>query len=107
MTDEPQTPREENERVTARVRRSPRIFNFVIAGVIVGAIVALVLTFAFPTDGEFGPLQVFGFLLLLAAVVFGGLGAVVALIVDRSSRRRAREIEVERTFEVGTEDDLP
>ena len=105
MTDESHAAPEENERVTARVRRSPRIFNFVIAGVIVGAIVALVATFAFPTDGEFGPLQVFGFLLLLAAVVFGALGAVVALIVDRSSRRRAREIEVERTVEAG-EDDL-
>ncbi|MFD1714977.1 hypothetical protein ACFSBZ_10890 [Amnibacterium flavum] len=105
MTDEPQAPRDETERVTARVRRSPRIFNFVLAGVIVGAIVALILTFAFPADGEFGPLQIFGFLLLIAAVVFGAAGAVVALIVDRASRRNAREVEVVRQRENGDDDE--
>jgi hypothetical protein len=85
-----------DERHTARVRRSPRILNFVIAGLILGVILALILTSAFPTDGEFTTPQVFGFLLLFIGTACGILGAVVALIVDLALSRRAKEIEVDR-----------
>ncbi|BDI24065.1 hypothetical protein [Herbiconiux sp. L3-i23] len=103
MTDEQAPPPERHE--TVRVRRSPRIWNFVLAGVIVGAVVALILTFAFPIEGEFTAPQIFGFLFLFIGVVFGALGAVVALVVDRRSRRRAREIEVDRETVIGTDPD--
>lgn len=91
------------QRQTVRVRRSPRILNFIVAGVIVGAIVSLILTFAFPIDGEFTAPQIFGFLFLFLGVIFGALGAVVALVVDRSSRRRAREVQMERETIVETD----
>jgi hypothetical protein len=96
MTDPQQGASTPDERHTARVRRSPRILNFVIAGLIVGVIIALILTFAFPTDGEFTTPQVFGFLLLFIGTVCGILGAVVALVVDLALSRRSKEIEVDR-----------
>jgi hypothetical protein len=91
------------ERETVRVRRAPRLANFVIAGAIVGVIVALVLTFAFPLDGDFGAAQVFGFLLLASVPVFGVIGVAIALVLDRVSRRRAREAEIE--IEHGRDDE--
>ena len=80
---------------TVMVRRAPRFGRFIILGAILGAIVALILTFAF--DGQapenelvqFDKGQVFGFLLLICGAVGVGLGAVVALIIDRVLARRA------------------
>ncbi|MET0589970.1 MAG: hypothetical protein ABWZ77_02235 [Naasia sp.] len=89
-------PTEREERATVRIRRSPKLSGFALAGVMVGVVVALVLTFAFPADQEFSPSQVFGFLLLFSAVVFGALGVVVALVFENISRRRAREIQADR-----------
>ncbi|WP_254431212.1 hypothetical protein [Agromyces sp. Marseille-P2726] len=86
---------------TVTVRRAPRYGRFILLGVIVGAIVALILTFAFtgqPVEGElvqFDKGQVFGFLLLVCGTIGAALGAVVALLIDRSSARRARSVAVE------------
>ena len=86
---------------TVTVRRAPRYGRFILLGVILGAIVALILTFAFtgePVEGElvqFDKGQVFGFLLLLCGTIGAALGAVVALLIDRSSARRARSVAVE------------
>jgi hypothetical protein len=87
---------------TVTVRRAPRYGRFITLGAVLGAVVALILTFAFsgqPTvEGElleFDRGQVFGFLLLICATVGVALGAVVALIIDRSTARRARSVTVE------------
>ncbi|MFE6965326.1 MULTISPECIES: hypothetical protein [unclassified Agromyces] len=91
--------RTEASRDEVVVRRSPRYAAFMLAGAVVGAIVALVLSFSFaPSDAElarrvaddftYSQGQVFGFLLVCGVVVGGGLGALVALVVDRSMSRR-------------------
>lgn len=87
---------------TVTVRRAPRYGRFITLGAIVGAVVALALTFAFsgqPADAELQPGfdkgQVFGFLLILCATIGAALGAVVALLIDRASARRARSVTVE------------
>lgn len=86
---------------TVTVRRAPRYGRFITLGALVGAVVALILTFAFsgePTvEGElleFDRGQVFGFLLLLCATVGAALGAIAALIIDRATARRARSVTV-------------
>jgi hypothetical protein len=68
---------------TVRVRRSPRYGRFIALGAGLGAIVALILTFAFPENGEFDRGQVFGFLLLGLGVLGVAFGAGVALVFDR------------------------
>lgn len=91
--------RTEASRDEVVVRRSPRYGAFLLAGAVVGAIVALVLTVAFAPDDAvlaermaddftYNQGQVFGFLLVCGVVVGGALGALVALLVDRSMSRR-------------------
>jgi hypothetical protein len=72
------------------VRRAPRYPAFILAGVALGVVVALVLTFAFPENAEFDRGQVFGFLLLWAGAIGAALGGVVALVVDRMLAKRGR-----------------
>jgi hypothetical protein len=94
----------ENEAVTnehediseVRIRRSPRYLRFMGAGAVLGVIAALILTIAFPDAAEFSPSQVFGFLGLFLVAIGGALGAVVALLLDRSGSRRAKPALVER-----------
>lgn len=88
---------------TVTVRRAPRYGRFITLGAILGAVAALILTFAFsgePTiEGElieFDKGQVFGFLLLICATIGVALGALVALLIDRSTARRARSVDVLR-----------
>ncbi|KQO97859.1 hypothetical protein ASF30_15415 [Leifsonia sp. Leaf264] len=81
----------------AVVRRSPRYLRFLLTGAVVGILVALVLTVTFPANDEFSSGQVFGFLLLLCGIIGMTLGAVVALILDRTLAKRARTEAVEHT----------
>ncbi|PPF89198.1 hypothetical protein C5B96_01695 [Subtercola sp. Z020] len=87
---------------TVTIHRSPRYFRFMTVGAIAGLLVALILTFAFPEPPGFNLAQIFGFLGILFVVVGIVAGAVVALVVDRASRRRAKTIEIERIESVGS-----
>ena len=71
------------------VRRAPRYPAFIGLGVVLGALVALVLTFAFPESGEYDRGQVFGFLLLWCGAFGAALGGVTALVIERMLARRA------------------
>jgi len=95
MTDNP----EEQASVTeaeVRVHRSPRYFRFMLTGAILFAIVALVLTFAFPENPTYDRGTVFGFLLAICVVVGVALGSLVALLIDRATSRRARSVQADR-----------
>ncbi|WP_426323020.1 potassium transporter Trk [Microbacterium sp. E-13] len=88
---------------TVRVRRAPKISVFLLLGAGLGALVAMILTFAFngtaeasPNTGlEYSQGQVFGFLLLICVPVGLVLAAVAALIFDRGSRRRTQQVVVD------------
>ncbi|MCU1475682.1 MAG: hypothetical protein JWQ64_375 [Subtercola sp.] len=94
------TPESETENVvgddSVTIHRAPRYFRFMIAGAVAGLIVALILTFAFPEPEGFDFSQVFGFLALFFIVFGFAVGAIVALLIDRGSRRAARTISMER-----------
>lgn len=93
---------------TVSVRRAPKYSVFLIAGAALGVVAAMILTLAFTrpdeistyTGIEYSPMQVFGFIVLVCVPVGIVVGAVVALILDRTMARRAREIRVdhERVF---------
>ena len=88
------------DRVT--VRRAPRIPAFIAVGAILGALVTLILTSLFPVDPAVGFGALFAYFALYG--VTGGvvLGALVGIILDRVSTRRARSVDVE--VERSTED---
>ncbi|MGK9149078.1 hypothetical protein KXS11_15710 [Plantibacter flavus] len=81
---------------TVSVRRSPRYWRFLVIGVVVGIIAALVLTFAFPANPDFSLTQVFGFLLLVCGVVFGALALWIGLLIDRSMTKRMKVVAADR-----------
>jgi len=82
---------------TVTVQRSPRFLRFFFAGISLGVIVALILTFSFPADPHFTLTQVFGFLVIFTGIAGGVLGLVFALIVDRIYSRHVIETTAERT----------
>lgn len=90
----------EKETVTTEqvvVRRSPKFLAFMLAGIIVGIVAALILTFAFPNDSEFTLTQIFGFMMLITGSIGGTLGLVFALIFDRYYSRHVSTVTAEKT----------
>jgi F0F1-type ATP synthase assembly protein I len=85
--------RETEDRAT--IRRAPKLSMFLVVGGALGAIVTFILTALFPADPlvGFGPL--FGYFLLYGIPAGVVLGAIVGLILDRRSRRRATSVTVE------------
>lgn len=70
----------------AVVRRAPRYRSFVVAGGLVGVVLAVVLVLVVPGDQPLGRGPVLVFVALTAVAVTALLGAVVAVLVDRSTR---------------------
>ncbi|MEJ3403663.1 hypothetical protein WDJ51_02840 [Rathayibacter sp. YIM 133350] len=87
----------ETDREEAVVRRSPRYWRFMGLGAILGVVIALVLTFAFPANDAYNVGQVFGFLVLFLGVVGLALGGLVAVVLDRRYAKRARRMTVEHS----------
>jgi uncharacterized membrane protein YbhN (UPF0104 family) len=99
VSEQPET-RPGSETVdTVSVRRAPRYYRFMAVGLVVGVIVSVALTFSFPEQDDFTRFQVLGFTGLFIVAICVGLAAVVALVVDRSSRRRARTVTAEHVEE--------
>lgn len=89
-----------NEKVTTEqvvVRRSPKFLTFMIVGIILGIVAALIITFAIPNTSEFTVTQIFGFMLLITGVIGGALGLVFALIFDRYFSRHVNVVTAEKT----------
>jgi hypothetical protein len=78
-----------------RLRRGPRVGVFLITGLVIGALVGLAIALATPPSPQYPTSQVAGFLVLLFAPVGVVLAGLVAVVLDASSRRRARIVEAE------------
>lgn len=93
--DTPQT-------VEATVRRAPRYGVLMGIGVVLGIIVAGILTLtgsfeeSAALDVVYPPGQVFGFLLLWTVPVGIALGGIAGLIMERIARRHDRVVRVHR-----------
>ena len=79
-----------------RIRRAPKIPVFLIVGGALGAVVTFIVTLQFPVDPNVGLGPLLGYFSLFG--ITGGvlLGAIVAIILDRVSIRRARQATAER-----------
>lgn len=94
------------ERRELSVRRAPKFVPFMIAGALVGVIVAGILAYNSPGVEQFALSSIFGFFAVLLVLPGVGLGAAVALVIDRQSVRKARTAVLEEVPE-GDEGDLP
>lgn len=83
------------ERRSVTVRRAPRYVPFLILGGLLGVVVAAVIAYGLPGDEGYDANSVFGFFLTFCAAGGAILGAVVALVLDRLSVRRAEHAVVE------------
>ena len=99
-SEQPQNPSAENEIVraeaTVTLHRAPRYRNFMLLGAILGVLLALILTVAFPENEDYDRVQIFGFLLLGGVAVGTTLGAVVALVIDRIIGRSKMSVVADR-----------
>lgn len=77
------------------IRRAPRIPVFLLLGGLVGFIVALILTTSFEIDPLVGFPAMLGYLSIYCVPAGIALGALVGLLLDRRSTKRARQLEVE------------
>lgn len=79
------------------VRRAPKLVAFVATGFLFGVVVAAIVSFGMPTDPAVGAGATFGFFAIMFSLVGMGAGAVVGLILDRSTRTHTATAEVSRT----------
>lgn len=90
-----------HETVQATVRPVPRFGVFMGLGVVLGVIVAAILTAAGSYEPSevlkvvYPPAQVFGFALLWTVPAGIALGGAVALILERVVRKQARTVSVQ------------
>ena len=85
------------------IRRAPKVPVFLVLGGLIGGIVSAAITSAFPIDEKVGYAATVGYFLLYGIPIGIVLGALLALVLDRLSVRRARTIVAERV----TVDPLP
>ena len=79
-----------------RVRRAPRLPVFLVLGAVVGAILTLVATATIGhVDPKVGFTATFGYFCVFGVPAGIALGAVVGLLLDRRSQRRARIVTAE------------
>jgi hypothetical protein len=83
------------ERRAVTVRRAPKYVPFLVAGGLLGVVAAAIIAYAPPADEGYNANTVFGFFLTFCIAGGAGLGAVVALLLDRRSVRRAERAVVE------------
>ncbi len=88
-----------------RVRRAPKFGAFIVLGGGLGALVTFILTALFPADPNVGFFALFAYFCLFGIPAGVVTGAVIALALDRRSRRRARTVVAEH--EVVDEIEVP
>jgi hypothetical protein len=85
------------ENASVSIRRAPKYPVFLVLGGLVGAIVTLILTSLFPADPSVGFAALYGYFVLYGIPIGVVLGALVAIILDRRSVRRATNVTAELT----------
>lgn len=93
MTSQPETTPGAPRKL--QVRRAPKYVPFLIAGALAGVVTAAIFTFTFPQNGDFTASSVFGLFAVLMVLPGMGLGAIVALVLDRQGRRKSKTLVVE------------
>ncbi len=83
------------------VRRAPKIIPFMALGAILGFLAALVVAYTGPVDPTLTRGSVLGFFTVAFAVPGLLLAALLVLVIDRRSIRKAERARAEETFDDG------
>lgn len=84
------------ERAEVTVRRAPKFGAFLVVGALIGFLATLIVTSLYPADPTVGFSALLGYFSLFG-VTFGVVaGAIIGIVLDRRSQRRARVVEAER-----------
>lgn len=100
---EPAEPQQSTAEAEVTVRRAPKYPVFLILGAVVGLLVTLILTSLYPVDPDVGFGALFGYLSIYGVPAGVLVGALIAIVLDVISTRRARVVRAEQT----TVDPLP
>ncbi len=74
------------------IRKAPKFLAFLIAGSVVGLIVAIILySLATKTSGA----SILGYLIVFCAGLGAGVGVVVAVVLDRVLRSKSKVVKAE------------
>ncbi|TPW77606.1 MFS transporter [Schumannella soli] len=79
-----------------RIRRAPKLGVFMLVGAVLGALVSLILTSTQKADPAIGFAATAGYFAIYGVVGGVLIGALLGLIADRVSRRRAHYVVMER-----------
>ncbi|WP_323959321.1 hypothetical protein GC088_12425 [Arthrobacter sp. JZ12] len=90
------------ERRQVTVRRAPKFASFMGLGALIGFIAALIVAYSGPGDPTLTRESVLGFFTVVFALPGVLLGALLALLLDWISVRRARQATAERTHDDDT-----
>lgn len=85
-----------SDRTTVTVRRAPKIPAFMVVGGLIGFLATLVATSLFPADPLVGYAALLGYFSLYGVTAGVLVGAIIGIVLDRRSRRRARTVAAER-----------
>lgn len=99
VTDDPSArgDRTRDTLTEVRVRRAPRLPVFLLLGAVLGAIATLLVTATVGhVDARVGFAATFGYFCLYGVPAGVVVGAIVGLLLDRRSVRRARVVTAER-----------
>ena len=81
---------------TAKIRRAPKFIPFMLTGVLLGGLIAIILSLSITTqDGKTA-----GFLTQLLVYCLGlgaGLGVLAAVVFDALTARRVKDVQVSKT----------
>ena len=77
--------------VTLKVRRAPKFLPFIIAGVLLGIIVAFILNATIAPENRTAA-NILGYLVLYCAAAGLGLGMLSAIVLDAVSAARAKQV---------------
>lgn len=85
-----------DEQTDVRVRRAPKFGAFMVVGGGVGLIATLIATSLFPVDPSVGFAALAAYFSLFGVSAGVAIGALLALLFDRRSRKKSRVVAAER-----------
>jgi len=86
-----------------KVRRAPKFGAFIVVGAVIALLATLIVTALFPTDPSVGYPALVAYFSLFTIPAGVALAAVIALIVDRRSSKRAKTFAAEEETVVAPE----